>query len=313
MNHRASRPLLHELGTITRRNFLAGSAAWLTAAASARAAAPAEPIIDIHQHHRYRDRPDDNLLLHQQTLGITTTVLLPGGEDTGNPPTTMSLNAPVLEFVRAHPKRFYFFANARADQPDAREEVKKYLTLGAIGIGEQKSKVPCDSRPMQVLAELAQEFDVPMLIHFEHDRYNTGLERFHHMLKKYPRVKFIGHAQQWWGHIDKHHDPKIGYPAGKVTPGGITDRLLADYPNIWADLAANSGANALMRDADHATEFMTRHQDKLMFGSDCTDQTARAPICIGARQLANIRRLAPTKVIERKILYENARKLLRIA
>ena len=52
------------------------------------AAEPVEPIIDIHQHHRYRDRPDDNLLFHQKASGVTTTVLLPGGEDTGNPPTT---------------------------------------------------------------------------------------------------------------------------------------------------------------------------------------------------------------------------------
>jgi predicted TIM-barrel fold metal-dependent hydrolase len=224
----------------------------------------------------------------------------------------MSLNEAVLEFVRAHPKQFHFFANARADAPDARQEVEKYLKLGAIGIGEQKSKVPCDSRHMEILAELAGEYDVPMLMHFEHGMYNTGIERFPTMLRKFPRVKFIGHAQEWWGNIDRNHDPKANYPKGKVTPGGLTDRLLADYPNLWGDLAANSGSNALMRDEDHAREFLTRHQDKLMFGSDCTDQTGRGPICIGARQLATIRRLAPTKSIERKLLYENARKLLRI-
>ena len=49
-----------------------------------------------------------------------------------------------------------------------------------------------------------------------------------------------------------------------------------------------------------------------MFGSDCTDQTAQAPLCIAARQLATIRRLAPSKAVERKLLYENARRLLRI-
>jgi predicted TIM-barrel fold metal-dependent hydrolase len=299
-----------------RRDFIAASLSLFGAAAWPRALHAAdtapEPVIDIHQHHRYRDRPDDNLLFHQKTIGVTTTVLLPGGEDTGNPPTTMSLNAAVLEFARAHPKQFYFFANARADQLDARQEVEKYLKFGAIGIGEQKSKVPCDSRHMEILAELAGEFDVPMLMHFEHGMYNTGLERFHKMLQKFPRVKFIGHAQEWWGHIDRNHDPKSNYPKGKVTAGGLTDRLLADYPNLWGDLAANSGSNALMRDEEHAREFLARHQDKLMFGSDCTDQTGRGPICIGARQIATIRRLAPTKSIERKLLYENARKLLRI-
>lgn len=300
---------------MTRRTFLATSATLLGAAVVSRpigAATPSEPIIDIHQHHRYRDRPDENLIFHQAKLGITTTILLPGGEETGNPPSLMSLNAPVLEFVRAHPRKFHFFANARADQPDARAEVEKYLKLGAIGIGEQKSKVPCDSAPVLQLVELAQAYNVPILMHFEHAMYNTGIERFHRVLTKFPRVKFIGHAQEWWGHIDRAHDPKANYPKGKVTPGGVTDRLLADFPNVWADLAANSGNGAFMRDEDHARGFMERHQDKLLFGSDCTDQAAEGPLCIGARQMATVRRLAPSKVIERKLLYENARKLFGI-
>src|SRR5688572_17140346 len=210
----------HSRAQPSRRDFIATSLALVSSAVLSQAMRGAddarEPIIDIHQHHRYRDRPDDNLLFHQKAVGVTTTVLLPGGEDTGNPPTTMSLNAAVFEFVRAHPKQFYFFANARADQPDARQEVEKYLKLGAIGIGEQKSKLPCDSRPMEILAELAGEYDVPMLMHFEHGMYNTGIERFSKMLEKFPRVKFIGHAQEWWGNIDRNHDPKSNYPKGQV-------------------------------------------------------------------------------------------------
>ncbi|MBI4622587.1 MAG: hypothetical protein HY736_05100 [Verrucomicrobia bacterium] len=159
---------------LSRRQFLRTSgvllgSAWVVQSTRAVSAA-AEPVIDIHQHHRYVGRPDDNLLLHQAAIGITTTVLLPGGDGTGNPSSSMSLNAEVLECVRAHPGRFYFFANARADLPDARQEVEKYLKLGAIGIGEQKSLVPCDSRYMEILAELAQEYGVPMLMHFEHGR-----------------------------------------------------------------------------------------------------------------------------------------------
>jgi hypothetical protein len=43
-------------------------------------------------------------------------------------------------------------------------------------------------------------------------------------------VKFIGHAQAWWAHIDKNHKSGSNYPKGLETPGGITDRLLSDYP-----------------------------------------------------------------------------------
>jgi hypothetical protein len=31
------------------------------------------------------------------------------------------------------------------------------------------------------------------------------------------------------------------YPKTPVTPGGITDRLLSDYPNMFGDMSAGSG------------------------------------------------------------------------
>jgi hypothetical protein len=55
------------------------------------------------------------------------------------------------------------------------------------------------------------------------------------MLERFPKVNFIGHAQTWWGNIDRNHQQAVMYPKGPVTPGGITDRLLADYPNAFGD------------------------------------------------------------------------------
>ena len=40
------------------------------------------------------------------------------------------------------------------------------------------------------------------------------------------------------------------YPEGPIKPGGITDKLLGDYANLYGDLSANSGNNALSRDPD---------------------------------------------------------------
>ena len=67
-----------------------------------------------------------------------------------------------------------------------------------------------------------------------------------------------------------------------------------------------------MRDEEHYRGFIQRHQDKLMYGSDCSEATGRAPICFAARTLEAIRRLAPSKAVERKILYGNAKKLLKL-
>jgi uncharacterized protein len=97
-----------------------------------------------------------------------------------------------------------------------------------------------------------------------------------------------------------------------VTPGGLTDRWLADYPNFFADLSAGSGANALSRDEEHARAFLLRHQDKLMFGSDCQDVDGLDNRCVGTKQLAMIRRLVSDPKVRRKILSGNARRIIRI-
>ena len=110
-------------------------------------------------------------------------------------------------------------------------------------------------------------------MHFQHNTYNLHIERFHKMLDKFPKVNFIGHAQTWWANIDRNCDQVTMYPKGTVA-GGITDRLLSDYPNMYGDLSAGSGLNSMLRDEDHARAFLERHQEKLMFGSDCTDTLA---------------------------------------
>jgi uncharacterized protein len=288
---------------LSRRVFLASAAASL--------ARGAEPVIDIHQHTNYAGRTDDELIAHQNTMGVTRTVLLPAGSIYGLA-VGAGGNESVVALARHRPDLFLFAANEAPDLPGARDVIAKYLKLGAIGIGEQKFQVDCDSPAIHMVAEVAEEFGVPVLLHFQHDTYNMGIERFHTVLEKHPKVLFIGHAQTWWGNIDRNHDQTVLYPKTKVTPGGITDRLLADYPNMYGDLSAGSGLNALLRDEEHAREFLARHQDKLMFGSDCDDRVGEGAACSGSQCLAAIRRLAPTGEVTRKLLYGNATRVWRL-
>jgi predicted TIM-barrel fold metal-dependent hydrolase len=283
----------------------------------------AEPIVDIHQHLAYSGRPDDVLVAHQRTMGATTTILLPAGRPVSTPSThdgvSNGLQAQCLgneacrQFARGHRKAFVFGANEVPDIEGATQEIERYLKLGGVIIAEQKFGVECDSPEMQKIYELAQAYDVPVLMHWQFQMYNYGFERFYKMLGKYPKVKFFGHAQTWWANIDKNHaDQTIMYPKGPVTPGGLTDRYLSDYPNLYGDLSAGSGLNALTRDEDFARDFLKRHRDKLVYGSDCSDLEGSGPKCQGAQTIAAIRRLAGDKTIERKLLYSNAKKLFRL-
>jgi len=300
--------------TCSRREFLASSCSLLATAAlpsSLSAAEAPELVIDIHQHTNYAGRTNEQLIRHQQVMGVTKTVLLPAGRFYGLD-AKCGTNDTVVALARQHPDKFVYFANEVADIEDAPAVIRPFLTHGAIGIGEQKFRVGSDSRFMARLAALAEEFGVPILMHFQHGVYNTDIQHFYKTLENFPKVNFIGHAQTWWGNVDAKHDQKVLYPTGKVTPGGITDRLLADYPNIYGDHSAGSGLNFLVRDPEFAAGFIERHQDKLMYGSDCDDILGAGPGCQGAQTLANLRKLAPNKKVERKILYENAKKLLKL-
>jgi predicted TIM-barrel fold metal-dependent hydrolase len=289
----------------SRREFLAA------ALAAPLAAQTEEPVIDIHQHTNYTGRSDEELIRHQREMGIAKTVLLPAGSKYGLAADAGG-NDTVVAVARRLPKEYVYFANELPDIPEARPVLEKYLKMGAIGIGEQKFPVDADSPHIELIAKIAEEHGVPVLMHFEFQKYNLNIDRFHRILTRFPKVNFIGHAQTWWCNIDKACDQKTMYPTGPVTPGGISDRLLADHPNMYGDLSAGSGLNSMMRDEAHAREFLKRHQDKLLFGSDCNDRQANGPQCLGAKILAAVRRLAPDKRVERKILYGNASKLLKI-
>jgi predicted TIM-barrel fold metal-dependent hydrolase len=282
-----------------------------------------EPIVDIHQHLGYSGRPDEVLLTHQRAMGATTTILLPAGKPVSRPSThdgvSNGLQAQCLGneacrvFARTHRKAFAFGANEVPDIDGATEEIERYLKRGGVIIAEQKFGVECDAPAMQKIYELAQAHRVPVLMHWQFQMYNYGFERFYKMLEKYPRVVFLGHAQTWWANIDRNNaDQTVMYPKGPVTRGGLTDRYLGDYPNMYGDLSAGSGLNALTRDEDFARDFLKRHQDKLVYGSDCSDLEGAGPKCQGAQTIAAIRRLAGDKTIERKLLYGNAKKLFRL-
>ncbi len=312
---------MHISQCCTRRRFLLSAGA-ATLGASLKGE-PRESIADIHQHTNYHARSNDDLIQHQKALGVTHTVLLPAGAEVARPSTHAGRsnglaaraggNETVLAVAREHPGEFFFGANEVTDLEGARESVEKYLKLGAKVIGEQKFGVECDSPQSFELYALAQDYRVPVLLHFQHGTYNLGFERFHKVLEKFPRVNFIGHAQTWWANIDAAHpDQKILYPKGPVTAGGMTDRYLRDYPNMYGDLSAGSGLNALTRDEAHTRGFFERHQDKLMYGSDCQDAEGTGEKCTGAQTLAVVRRLAVSKVIERKILFGNAQRVFRL-
>lgn len=321
-------PSENRRSSLSRREFLRGSALLAASVAlpgcrTGLLAGP-EPIIDIHQHVGYAGRPNDVLLAHQREMGVTRTILLPAGRPVSCPAThegkSNGLQAMCLgndacrQLALAHSRYYFFAGNEVPGQPYTLQEIEKYLKLGAVAVAEQKFGVECDATAMQEIYRLAADYGVPVLMHWQHGMYNYGFERFYRMLEAHPKTLFIGHAQTWWANIGKDlKDQTVLYPKGKVAPGGLTDRYLSDYENMYGDLSAGSGLNALTRDESHAREFLRRHQDKLLYGSDCNDRIGSGAACQGAQTIAAVRRLAVSDEVRRKIFSRNAERVFRLA
>ncbi len=268
------------------------------------------PLVDLHQHTDYYHRPDGPLLDHARNLGVARSILLPGagwmiaGAPCGGNDWCRKLEA-------AHPGHFVRFTTADPVEPDAIRVMEADLKTGAVGIGEQKFGVPVDGPQMAKVFDLARAYRVPVLIHFEHETYNLGIINFEKILRRYPDVTFIGHAQTWWSNISAAGEQKDLYPIGKVTPGGLTDQLLTDYPNLYGDLSAGSGLNAMRRDPDFARGFITRHRHKLIWGSDCPCHDGaggswKQKMCIGRECLSALWKMCADPLHFRDLVWNNA-------
>jgi len=299
--------------SVSRRQFL-GAAGAFAMAGKLPAQVPLDRILDLHQHTPYNNRPRDLVLAHQDQHRVRTTVILPGE---GWMLKIIGGNRDCASFQAAHVDRYVRFTSADPAESRAIDVLRGNIQRGAIGIGEMKYHVAVDSPEMHRVYKLAEEMRVPVLLHFEYETYNTGFERFDKVLKAYPRVNFIGHAQTWWGNVSADLNQLDLYPKSPVKPGGLTDKFLGDYPNLYADLSAGSGLNAITRDQEFYRGFIARHSAQLLWGSDCDCHDGkgggiRNGFCLAEKSLALLRQLAPDASTYQKIIYGNAAKLLNL-
>ncbi len=279
------------------------------------------PVFDLHFH--LRPAPGSNLA-HLDGAGITKANLLTRGA--------------VLEQVKAlqaaAPNRFTWFNSFDVTKPEAEATLTQAVKDGAQGFGEMKFHVAADGLELRRMYALAADLGVPILIHFQEvdhfsgeGTWSTGLAKtFEAVLKAYPRTTFIGHADAFWANVSADYHNEAAYPSGPITRGGITDKLLGNYANLYGDLSANSGNNAMSRDPEFTADFLRRHQTRLLFGSDCscTDghgggisqnnnpaASRLAGKCVARETLTVLKKSAEAEVF-RKIVWDNAQKLLRI-
>jgi predicted TIM-barrel fold metal-dependent hydrolase len=278
------------------------------------------PVLDTHLHLR---KNADACFTHMQGCGVTNAILLTRATDQDS----------AKQEMERRPGRFARSVSTDPTAPDADNVLRDALKGGAVSMGEMKFHVALDSPEMRRVYDIAAEMQVPVMMHiqtFPHFPgempYNTGYPQFDKILRAYPRTLFIGHGDLFWAHISAFVPTDRGYPAGPIKSGGLTDQWLSEFPNLYADLSANSGNNALSRDTTFTRDFLERHRRKLVFGSDCscTDgkgsgvsqnnnpEAARlAGKCVARETLGLLKQLAKPETF-RRVVWENGIELFKL-
>jgi predicted TIM-barrel fold metal-dependent hydrolase len=278
------------------------------------------PVLDLHFHMRPNVEAN---AAHLDGAGVTKANLLTraGALDT------------VHAIQQKYPGRFVWFASTDITKPEAEKILTQAIKDGAGGFGEIKYHVAADGPELRRMYALAAELNVPILIHFQEvphtpteGTFSTGFKNFEAMLKAYPKTTFIGHADAFWANVSADYHNEVAYPSGPIKRGGVTDKLLGDYANLYGDMSANSGNNALSRDPEFTNDFLVRHQNKLMFGSDCscTDghgagisqagnpaASRLAGKCVARETLAVLKK-SSSPALFKKVTWDNVHKLLKL-
>jgi uncharacterized protein len=312
----------------TRRKFasaaVGGVAAWAASGALARLPAAETPrkraskYIDIHTHvgtiwNGNKELTPAGLVRWMDEHDVAKSIVFPLTSPESS--TFLCLTEAALKAAKEFPDRLVPFCSidprtsVLGDIRGFESIIRSYVDQGAKGFGEHKVGLDFDDPLMMRIYEVCEKIGIPLLFHMDNLRGKDkpGLPRLAHALATFPNLTFIGHGPGWWASISGNAKEFSGAPKGPVTPGGAIDRLMDAYSNLFGDLSAGSGANALSRDPVFGREFLIRRQDRLMFGTDYLQPGQPVP------QFAILESLKLPLDVQSKIFRRNAERLLKLS
>ncbi|HTE34191.1 MAG TPA: amidohydrolase family protein [Chryseolinea sp.] len=252
------------------------------------------PFIDVHNHQWTMTEQDlTTLTKEMDKLNMVVMVNL-SGRGRGS---TEHLEESLQNIKKSYPKRFIVFTNVDftgIDDPDwqartvkqLEDDVRKganglkiFKTLGMFAKDSKGVRVHVDDPRIDAVWDKCGELGIPVLIHAadpkqfwqpidknnerwlelkthpgrRHDTdpvsWETIIAEQHNIFKKHPKTKFINAHLGWYGSDLK----KLA-------------ELMDQYPNMYSEIGAVIAE--LGRQPRAAREFLTKYQDRVMFGKD---------------------------------------------
>ncbi|MBE6369043.1 MAG: hypothetical protein E7056_02650 [Lentisphaerae bacterium] len=247
-------------------------------------------FIDVHAHAYLFDYPPqdgytqfataEEVIKRYDELGIEKGILLPLiGPETYIPQS----NAEVMEICKRYPDRFVPFFNIdprgirNSEFTDFSPWIDWFKEHGCLGVGEFMPNMRfLEPRVLNMFrqfeaAGLPVIFDDTVYVNYHYGLVDDpGLPQLEMVLNMFPKLILLGHGPAFWseiGVLDTVYD-RGRYPNYPIREEGAVPKLFRRYRNLWGDLSAGSGYNALARDVDYAVQFLNEFQDRLCFGTD---------------------------------------------
>lgn len=295
-------------------------------------------FIDIHVHTRLFSGPNrhgtdqtyaspEQLIEMYDDVGIDRACILPGVSPECSHHPQSPLEAGVI--AEKYPDRFIPFCNVDPrhvrNSPDADLGylLDYYKEAGYKGVGEITANLPFDDPMVENLFHHTERVGLPLTFHVATQKGGTygliddlHLPRFSRAVEKFPDLVFLCHSQAFWSEIsgDVTDANRGGYPEGPVTEGGQAAELIMNYDNVYGDLSAGSGFNAVSRDPEFGYWFLEECQDKLLFGTDVCAPKNRENVLINLKNFledAQAEGHISQEVFD-KVTHRNAQKVLNL-
>jgi len=255
-------------------------------------------IIDAHNHADWQGHNLARFLENMRKYNIDKTCLLtrecpdneiphsailhytPGVPGLGQLPLSRCIS-----YVERAPDKFIIGYAPDPRRPEAIDQLEAAINIYGVRIyGELKLRMMYDNPDAVRMFHFCGKKKIPVLVHIEcgidlgvkYPRpdywYGGGIDAFERALKQCPDTIFIGHGPGFWAHFSADDQYKTqAYPKGEVLPGGQVMELLEHYGNLFCDLSAFSGCNALLRDFERGKKFLLEFQDRILYARDCFD------------------------------------------
>lgn len=285
--------------------------------------------IDIHTHlgrvliNDSAITPKD-LIANMDLYGIDKSVVLPL-DATPECCAFSYTNEQVLEDCRKYSDRLIPFCKLdprqlrNSPESDFSLLLKEYREAGCKGVGELTANLFFDDPLHMNLFKHCGNAGMPVLFHLVGQMGGTyglvddiRLPRLEKALKECSKTIFIGHAMSFWAEIgdNVNEQTRNDYPSGPIEKPGRLPELLAKYPNLYGDISAYSGYNALTRDPEYGCRFMEEFQDQLLFGTDYCHRGQEIPQVSFIEDALKNSKIS--KVAYEKITHLNAERILNL-